>query len=55
MMLSYSPPSKELWDEMKAALAQVSMSLHSHQQVQSILQQIERRAAMQGALPERSE
>lgn len=39
---SYSPPDEALWSEMKKALADVPLSIASHQHIQGILAQVEK-------------
>lgn len=45
----YAAPEQELWNEMKQALGNVPMALSAHQQVQQVLQQVEREAQMRAA------
>lgn len=45
----YAAPEQDLWIEMKTAISSVPMALSSHQQVQQILQQVEREAQMRAA------
>ncbi len=43
----YAPPDEKLWEAMQRALADVPMSLSSHQSVQRILEDVRREAHMQ--------
>lgn len=45
----YAAPEQDLWTEMKMAISNVPMALSSHQQVQQILQQVEREAQVRAA------
>jgi hypothetical protein len=40
----YAPPDEELWRNMSQAFANISMPAQAHQQVQAIMQQVEREA-----------
>ena len=46
---TYAPPDQELWLSLRAALADVAMSLPSHQQILNILKNVEREAQMRAA------
>jgi hypothetical protein len=45
----YTAPDAELWRQMTEALAGISMPLPAHQQVQIILQNVQREAQMRAA------
>ncbi len=48
---TYTAPDRELWEAMQRALAEIPMSLSSHQQVQRILADVAREASVKKARP----
>ena len=42
---AYTPPDKDLWASMAQAFASVAMPLAAHQQIQSIMANVQREAA----------
>jgi hypothetical protein len=45
----FEPPDRELWGQMIQAIGAISMPLSAHQQVQQILQDVEREALARAA------
>lgn len=45
----FSPPDRELWDAMSKALDDLPMSMNAHQQIQTIMANVQREAQMREA------
>lgn len=45
----FAPPDKELWDLLARELGNINMTLPAHQQVQQLLQNVQREAQMRAA------